>query len=251
MLKSRISPHDIFVRKEIVQFSQMFNDRQLIEESLRESEAELLYARAAHSFKSGNVKDTVKAFAAAVGKRNELEKPEVQRLLRMKLQTMNTQRAQIKKLREEIHVQREILKEYAHEYYLMGNECITKAHDPNAAIRSFDKALRLYPEFVDAWVRKGVTLLDMGDGFQALTCLNEAVRLNPKSFKARYNRGKSYLQLKYYDEAVSDFMKAVDLKPKHAAAHEYLAEAFLHIGEEELARQHQDIADELRNRDEH
>ena len=109
----------------------------------------------------------------------------------------------------------------------MGNECITKAHDPNAAIRSFDKALKLYPEFVDAWVRKGVTLLDMGDGFQAVTCLNEAVRLNPKSFKARYNRGKSYLQLKYYDEAVSDFMKAVDLKPKHAAAHEYLAEAFL------------------------
>ena len=247
VLKSRISPHDIFVRKEIVQFSQMFNDRQLIEKSLRESEAELLYARAARCFKSGNVKEMVEAFAAAVSKRNELEKPEVQRLLRMKLQTMNTQRAQIKKLREEIHAQREIQKEYAHEYYLMGNECITKAHDPNAAIRSFDKALKLYPEFVDAWVRKGVTLLDMGDGFQAVTCLNEAVRLNPKSFKARYNRGKSYLQLKYYDEAVSDFMKAVDLKPKHAAAHEYLAEAFLHIGEEELARQHQDIADDLRN----
>ena len=143
MLKSRISPHDIFVRKEIVQFSQMFNDRQLIEKSLRESEAELLYARAARCFKSGNVKEMVEAFAAAVSKRNELEKPEVQRLLRMKLQTMNTQRAQIKKLREEIHAQREIQKEYAHEYYLMGNECITKAHDPNAAIRSFDKALKL------------------------------------------------------------------------------------------------------------
>ena len=66
VLKSRISPHDIFVRKEIVQFSQMFNDRQLIEKSLRESEAELLYARAAHSFKSGNVKETVEAFVAAV-----------------------------------------------------------------------------------------------------------------------------------------------------------------------------------------
>lgn len=63
------------------------------------------------------MKEMVEAFAAAVSKRNELEKPEVQRLLRMKLQTMNTQRAQIKKLREEIHAQREIQKEYAHEYY--------------------------------------------------------------------------------------------------------------------------------------
>ena len=128
----------------------------------------------------------------------------------------------------------------------MGNECITTAHDPNAAIRSFDKALKLYPEYVDAWVRKGVTLLDIGDSFQAVTCLNEAVKLNPGSFKARYNRGKCYLQLKYYEEAVSDFMKAVDIKPDHASAHEYLSEAFLHTGEEELARQHKDIADQLR-----
>ena len=86
---------------------------------------------------------------------------------------MNTQRAQIKKLREEIHAQREIQKEYAHEYYLMGNECITKAHDPNAAIRSFDKALKLYPEFVDAWVRKGVTLLDMGGGRTAVRAVKK------------------------------------------------------------------------------
>ena len=247
VLKSRISPHDIFVRKEIVQFSQMFNDRQLSVHSLQfHTEQPLhfwlfqLIPLTDSSSESLNHLFHIAGFKTTGGTC-------IQQFRLTFTQTMNTQRAQIKKLREEIHAQREIQKEYAHEYYLMGNECITKAHDPNAAIRSFDKALKLYPEFVDAWVRKGVTLLDMGDGFQAVTCLNEAVRLNPKSFKARYNRGKSYLQLKYYDEAVSDFMKAVDLKPKHAAAHEYLAEAFLHIGEEELARQHQDIADDLRN----
>ena len=149
-------------------------------------------------------------------------------------------------MQEELHVRREIQKEYAHEYYLMGNECITKAHDPNAALRSFEKAIKLYPECVDAWVRKGVTLLDIGDSHQALIALNEAVRLNPRSFKARYNRGKSYLQLKYYEEAVSDFRKAVDLKPRHAAAHEYLSEAYLHLGDQEQARKHREIADGLR-----
>lgn len=246
VLRGKVSLHDIFVRKEIVDFSQIFNDQQLIEKSLRESEAELLYARAVYSFNIGNMQDAVEVFSAAVSKRNELDKPEVQRLFRMKLQSLNTQRSQIKKLREEIQAQREIQKEYAYEYYLMGNECITKAGDPNAAIRSFDKALRLYPNFVDAWVRKGVTLLDLGDSFEAITCLNQAVRLDSHSFKARYNRGKCYLQLKYYDEAVSEFRKAVDVKPKHAAAHEYLAESYLHIGEEELARQHQGIADSLR-----
>lgn len=249
VLKTKVSSHDIFVRKEIVAFSQNFNDRQLIEKSLRESEAELLYARAAHCFNVGNMQDAVESFSVAVSKQNELERPEVQRLLRLKLQRFNAQRVQIKKLQEEIHKQREVQKEYAREYYLMGNECITKAGDANAALRSFDKALKLYPDFVDAWVRKGVTLLDLREGYEALACLNEAVKLEIRSFKARYNRGKCYLQLKYYEEAVSDFQKAVDIKPKHAAAHEYLAESYLHVGEKELAQQHQDIANSLRGND--
>ena len=243
VLKSKISSRDIFIRKEIVEFSQIFNNQALIEKSIKESEAELQYGRAAQGFRQGNMYE---AFAAAVSKRNELDNPMVQRLLRLKLQALNSQKAQIKALREELHSLRETQKEYAHEYYLMGNECITKAHDANAAIRCFDKALNLNPNYVEAWVRKGVTLLDIGEDYDAQVCLNKAVKLSPKSFKARYNRGKCLLKLKYYDEAILDFQQAVSIKPKHAASHEYLAEGFRAIGEDELAQRHQDIADALR-----
>jgi len=246
VLKSKISSRDIFIRKEIVEFSQIFNNQALIEKSIKESEAELQYGRAAQGFRQGNMKEAVEAFAAAVSKRNELDNPMVQRLLRLKLQALNSQKAQIKALREELHSLRETQKEYAHEYYLMGNECITKAHDANAAIRCFDKALNLNPNYVEAWVRKGGTLLDIGEDYDAQVCLNKAVKLSPKSFKARYNRGKCLLKLKYYDEAILDFQQAVSIKPKHAASHEYLAEGFRAIGEDELAQRHQDIADALR-----
>ena len=246
VLKSKISSRDIFIRKEIVEFSQISNNQALIEKSIKESEAELQYGRAAQGFRQGNMKEAVEAFAAAVSKRNELDNPMVQRLLRLKLQALNSQKAQIKALREELHSLRETQKEYAHEYYLMGNECITKAHDANAAIRCFDKALNLNPNYVEAWVRKGVTLLDIGEDYDAQVCLNKAVKLSPKSFKARYNRGKCLLKLKYYDEAILDFQQAISIKPKHAASHEYLAEGFRAIGEDELAQQHQDIADALR-----
>lgn len=246
VLKSKISSRDIFIRKEIVEFSQIFNNQALIEKSIKESEAELQYGRAAQGFRQGNMKEAVEAFAAAVSKRNELDNPMVQRLLRLKLQALNSQKAQIKALREELHSLRETQKEYAHEYYLMGNECITKAHDANAAIRCFDKALNLNPNYVEAWVRKGVTLLYIGEDYDAQVCLNKAVKLSPKSFKARYNRGKCLLKLKYYDEAILDFQQAVSIKPKHAASHEYLAEGFRAIGEDELAQRHQDIADALR-----
>ena len=118
VLKSKISSRDIFIRKEIVEFSQIFNNQALIEKSLKESEAELQYGRAAQGFRLGNMQEAVEAFAAAVSKRNELDNPMVQRLLRLKLQALNSQKAQIKALREELHSLRETQKEYAHEYYL-------------------------------------------------------------------------------------------------------------------------------------
>lgn len=246
VLKSRISPRDIFVRKEIVAFSRRFNDQALIERSLEESEAALRYGRAVDAFRKGDMREAVDAFAEAMTKRNALGDPLVRRLLSMKLQVVNRQKEQIKALREELHSLRETQKEYAREYYLMGNECVTKAHDLNAALRCFDKALRLYPDYMEALVRKGVTLLDLGDDREAQACLNRAVKLHPKSFKARYNRGKCLLKLRYHEEAILDFQQAISAKPKHAAAHAYIAEAYRAVGEEELAQRHQEIADSLR-----
>ncbi|MDL2265991.1 AAA family ATPase [Parabacteroides sp. OttesenSCG-928-G07] len=246
VLKSRISPYDIFIRKEIVAFSKDFNNQALIQKSIENNEAELNYARAAFQYDKGNMKEAVEAFSAAISKRNELSKPEVQRLLRIKLERLNAQKEKINSLQNEIYAIREKQKEFAREYYLMGNECITSAHDPRAAIRNFDKALALDASFVDAWIRKGVTLMDMEENYDAQVCFNTAIKLSPRSFKARYNRGKCFLKLKHWEEAMNDLYKAVTIKPKHAAAHEYLAEAYKHLGEEQLAQKHSDIADELR-----
>ena len=248
VLRSRISPRDVFIRKEIAAFSRTFNDQRLIERSLMESEAEIRYGEAVRSFKRGDMKAAVEAFAVAVSKRNELNNPMVQRLLRLKLEALNSQKRQIKLLREELHALREAQKEYAREYYLMGNECVTTAHDVRAALRCFDKALKLNPDYLDAWVRKGVTLLDLKEEREALSCLNKAVKLDSRSFKARYNRGKCLLELQYYDEAISDFQQALRVKPKHIASHLYLAEGFRAVGEEEMALRHQAIADALRDK---
>ncbi len=248
VLKSRISLHDIFVRKEIVAFSREFNDQRLIEQSLREHEAEHHYIRTINAFEEGDFKEAAEAFAKAVGLRNELENPLVLRLISRKLERINAQQAAIRALKDELHELRKAQKEYAREYYLMGNECITSARDPHAALRNFDKALTLDPVFVDAWVRKAVTLLDINLCFEALTCLNTAVKISPHSFKTRYNRGKCHLLLKNWDEALSDMQKAVSLKPKHAPAHDYLAEIYTGLGDEQQAEKHREIAENLRDK---
>lgn len=246
VLRGKISSRDIFIRKEIVEFSRIFNDQALIDQTLKESEAELLYARAAVAFRKGDMCEAVESFASAVAIRNELASPLTRRLLRIKLQSLNRQKEQIRDLRKEIQDLRTAQKEFAEEYYLMGNECVTSAHDLRAALRCFDKALRLNPDYMEAWVRKGVTLLDLNEDYEAQKCLNQAVKLAPKAFKARYNRGKCLLRLRYYEEAISDLLLASSEKPKHASTHAFLAEAYRAIGQEEEAERHQDVADALR-----
>lgn len=246
ILKAPIVLRNIFIRKEIVDFSHRFNDRRLIEQSLQESEAERLYVEAARSFDERNMAKAVDTFASAVKKRDEMDNPLVRRLIRLKLQRLAGQQEKIKVLQEELHEMRAVMKGYAHEYYLMGNECIIKAHDLGAGLRCFDKALKMDPNYVDAWVRKGITLFDMGDDYEALVCLNKAVALNPQSFKARYNRGKTLYRQKHYEEALADFIKASQVRPDHIAAHDYLADLFHLTGDEEMAKQHSLLAEELR-----
>ncbi len=246
VLRSRVASTDIFVRREILDFSKQFNDRSLVKKLLRESEAEKLYVQAAKSFDKLDMPTAVQCFASAIKICNELEKPEVQRLVRIKLSRFLIQKETIKTLQEELHAMRENLKGFAHEYYLMGNECITKAHDAQAALRCFEKALKLNPHYVDAWVRKGVTLFDLNEYYEAQRCFNRALELNPQSFKARYNRGKAYYKQKYYEEALSDFIKASHLKPEHIVTHEYLADLFRLSGDEDMAERHKEEAERLR-----
>lgn len=246
VLKSPIVLRNIFIRKEIVDFSRQFNDRRLIEQSLQESEAEMLYVKASQNFDKRNMAEAVSAFASAVKKRNEMENPSVQRLIRLKLQRLVNQKEKIKALQEELHEMRTVMKEYAHEYYLMGNECVTKAHDLDAGLRCFDKALKMNPNYVDAWVRKGVTLFDMGDNYEALVCFNKAVTLDSQSFKARYNRGKTFYLQGNYEEALADFIKASQVKPEHIATHEYLADLFHLAGDEDMSERHSLLAEKLR-----
>jgi len=245
VLRSRVTQGDIFLRKEIEQFSRSFNDSKLVEQSLRESEADKLYSDSVKLFKKCNTEDAVNAFASAISKRNDLDKPLVKRFISNTLGKLHNE---IASLKAELKSRQEASEEYAHEYYLMGNECITQARDAQAALRCFDKALKLNPTFVDAWVRKGITLLDMEEFYNAQICFNEAVGLSPHSFKARYNRGKCYIQTKNYDEAAADLHRAVTIKPNHATAHDYLAEALEEIGEEELAQKHRDTATSIRKK---
>ena len=114
--------------------------------------------------------------------------------------------------------------------------------------KDYDKAIELYPKFTDAWVRKGITLFNDKNYYEAEVCLNEAVRLSPSSFKAIYNRGKIRLALDNIDGALGDLDRAISLKPEHPKAHELFGDALMRYGKEDEAALHWALAERLKDK---
>lgn len=247
-LKKPINRADIFVRQEIVNFAGRFNDRPSIDRALKQAQADVQYVAAARAFDKGDMEECLEQFFRAIHSRYDIEKSVPRRLIRRKLGVINTLREQNRKLKEQMKQQQDSLKKYAREYLIMGNECITQAHDARAALANYDKALELYPGYVDVWVRKGITLLNEKQYFDAENCFNTAVSLRPTEFKAVYNRGKLRLKLERTEEAIADLDRATSLKPEHAGAHELFGDALMKVGKEEEAALQWRIAEELRKK---
>lgn len=247
-LKKQISRADVFVRPEIVSFSERFNNRTAIDKALKQAQADVQYAAAATAFDRGDFEECLEQFFKAIHSRYDIEKPAPRRLIRRKLDCIRVLKEQNRALQEQMTLQQERLQKYAKEYLLMGNECITQAHDARAALANYDKALDLSPLYVDAWIRKGITLFNCKEYFDADTCLSTAVRLRPSEFKAVYNRGKLRLKTDLIEGAIADLDRATSLKPDHAGAHELFGDALMKAGKEVEAALQWRLAEELRKR---
>jgi tetratricopeptide (TPR) repeat protein len=247
-LQTAINRSDVFVKPDIVHFAQRFNDHQAVERAMKLAQADIQYAEAARQFEKGDMEACLEAFFVAIHARYDIERPLAKRLIRRKLSQINTLKAENKRLREAMATQQRNLKKYAEEYYQMGNDCVTQAHNNRAAIANYDKALEMCPTMVDAWVRKGVTLFNDGNDLEAERCLNEAVRLSPGHFKALFNRGQVRLQQGHLEEAVADFDRATSLKPENARAHELFGDALMRLGKEQEAGLQWAIAEQLRRK---
>lgn len=148
-LQEPIKPTDIFVRTEVLNFANHYNDGNIMQKALNESKADKEYHEAIAAFDKGDFDAFIKYFFLAIHSRYDIEKPGAKRLIRRKLNIINRQKAEIDNLRNEICKRNEMLKRLSAEYTLMGKEC-EHEHMTEAAIANYQKALDLYPEAYDA-----------------------------------------------------------------------------------------------------
>jgi protein O-mannosyl-transferase len=93
------------------------------------------------------------------------------------------------------------------------------------AIRHFQEAIRLKPDYANAHYNLGIALSMRGQNDEAISQFQEAVRLKPDYTEAYYNLGTALGKKGRMDEAISNFQEAIRLKPDYTEAHYNLGTA--------------------------
>lgn len=120
----------------------------------------------------------------------------------------------------------------AHQEYLKGLS-LARNKEFNQAIIAFSAAIRLRPNYANAYVNRGFQYDELGQTEKAVADFSAAIRLNPQYAKAYYNRGTVYLKRKEYDRAIADFTQTIRLAPKDGDAYHNRGNA--HRKQEEYA----------------
>jgi tetratricopeptide (TPR) repeat protein len=92
----------------------------------------------------------------------------------------------------------------------------------DSALKDYDTATAIDPNFRDAFIGRGTALEKMGRFDSAVENLNRAIALGP-SYEAYFNRGIILEKMGQIDKAIADYLSAIALNPSRYDA--YLAAA--------------------------
>ena len=114
------------------------------------------------------------------------------------------------------------------EFYLKRGEDLSGAREYDRAIADYSTAIRLKPDYAEAYNDRGFAYYLKGDPEHAIADYTRAIELRPDYPKAYNSRGVVYMAHGYgREKAVADFDRAIALKPDFRYAYVNRANARL------------------------
>jgi len=107
--------------------------------------------------------------------------------------------------------------------------------DLEGALKDYNEAIRLEPDFAGAFCNRGVARSDKGDLEGAILDYNEAIRLRPDDAGTFNFRGNARYDKGDLEGALKDYNEAIRLKPDYALALSNRGETWFHMGDLEHA----------------
>ncbi len=83
-----------------------------------------------------------------------------------------------------------------------------------AAVADFTAVVDMKPDFVQAFIMRGMAYGQMGLSAAAIADFSHAIEVDPKNGYAYYGRGREYWATRNYLKAKEDYDKAVELDPQ-------------------------------------
>lgn len=245
-LKNPITYRDIFVNPAVIEFSKHFNDAMLISEAKRDYMVRNLMSAANKAFDAFDFKTCVENFAEAVDLQGNFGGATVCRFVRYKLRAYSRLKRQIDEKQAVIDKQNEVLRNLAMEYVFMGKESLTMADDNdmavNAAIANFDKAIRIYPDCVDAMMEKAMLLTKLNRVDEVEVLLKKVLKLDKNNSAANYGLGLIYKNKNKLANALKYMRIALKAAPTVPHIHNQLAAIYEKIGLDDKAEEHRELA---------
>ncbi|MCC5631689.1 tetratricopeptide repeat protein [Nostoc sphaeroides CHAB 2801] len=104
-----------------------------------------------------------------------------------------------------------------------------------AAIEDYNQAIRLNPNFAEAYNNRGAAHHTLGNNQTAINDYNQAIRLNPNFAEAYNNRGTAHHTLGNNQTAINDYNQAIRLKPNYTEAYNNRGTAHHTLGNNQTA----------------
>ena len=120
------------------------------------------------------------------------------------------------------------------ELYNLGLEKARQG-DLAGAIKEFSRALKVNPQFSDAYYKRAVTRFDFGDLQGAIEDYKEVLQMHPDHINAYCGRGLTNLALGNMEAAIEDATQATRINPKQAQAYSLRGTACQRLGNVQAA----------------
>jgi len=106
----------------------------------------------------------------------------------------------------------------AQDFINSGNTYYDKG-DYDRAIVDYTQAIKLDPNYNDAYYNRGNAYFDKGDYNRAIVDYTQVIKLDPNNDDAYYNRGNTYYNKRDYNRAIADYTQAININPNYAKAY--------------------------------
>lgn len=100
------------------------------------------------------------------------------------------------------------------------------AKNYSQALTAYDEAIRLYPNFAEAYNNRGIVKYELGQYAAAIDDYTMAIKLRANFVDALNNRGNAYAALGQFQNAEKDLQAALKLNDNNAACHNNLGSVY-------------------------